>query len=363
MKFLFLSGHAHLAFDPATRRASGGAELQVALLARELTKAGHRVVLLGADTGQPDGVEWEGVAVRNGGRFDTGALLDTLRALPRVRSILREEKPDVVAVYGWTTWLYLLCHLRRSAGYRLVFVCALDAEIDGDFRRENPVRGFLFDRGMRLADARLAITEHQAALFREQGMACSVTRLLLQQREFFSGPKSLDLLWVARCHPVKRPQLFLDLAERLPRARCRMICSVQDEVLWRQVKERAAGLANVEFLESVPYREIQGHFNAARIFVNTSSHEGVPNTFIHSGLGGTAIASLVIDPDGMFRRFSAGVCAEGDFDRLVSETGSLLDNPVRLGMAGGESARLVREWHDNRTNLAAFLEAATGSRS
>lgn len=355
MKFLFLSGHAHLAFDPGTQRASGGAELQVALLARELTAAGHKVVLLGADTGQRDRVEWDGVRVRNGGRFDTGAPLDTLRALPVVRGIIREEKPDVVVVYGWTTWLYLLSFFRRTCGFRLVFVCALDAEIDGGFRRENPVRGFLFDRGMRLADARLAITEHQAALFREQGMACSVTRLLLQKHDFYTSPKSVDLLWVARCHPVKRPQLFLDLAERLPDTRCRMICSVQDKALWESVRKRAAGLANVEFLESVPYREIQDHFNASRIFVNTSEHEGVPNTFIHSGLGGAVILSLLVDPDGMFRHFPAGLCAGGDFGRLVAATREFLGNPVELERAQGESARFVREWHDNAANLAAFL--------
>jgi glycosyltransferase involved in cell wall biosynthesis len=355
MKFLFLSGHAHLAFDPATRRASGGAELQVALLARELTAAGHQVVLLGADTGQADGGVSDGVIIRNGGRFDTGAPRDTLQAWPRVREILRQEKPDFVVIYGWTTWLYLLCHLRRALGFRLVFVCALDAEIDGDFRRQNPVRGFFFDRGMRLSDARLAITEHQAALFRAQGMPCSVTRLMLQRHEFYEGPKSVDLLWVARCHPVKRPHLFLDLAERLPEATCRMICSLQDKALWEDVRRRAAGRPNVEFVDSVPYREIQDHFNAARIFVNTSSHEGVPNTFIHSGLGGTAILSLAIDPDGMFEHFQAGCFAGGDFERFAAEGKKLLENPAELTRAQQECARFVREWHDNQANLEAFL--------
>lgn len=356
MKFLFLSGHAHLALDPATQRASGGAELQVALLARELTAAGHRVVLLGADTGQEDGVVWEGITVRQGGRFDTGGLADTARAWPRIRAVLREEQPDVTVIYGWTTWLYLLSHLRRAMGFRLVFVCALDAEIDGEFRRQNPLRGFLFDRGMRRADARLAITDHQAALFRRQGMSCAVTRLLLQRRDFFAGAKSVDLLWVARCHPVKRPHLFLDLAARLPRARCRMICSRQDGELWEDVSRRAAELPNVEFVESVPYRAIQDHFNAARVFVNTSSHEGVPNTFIHSGLGGAAILSLAIDPDGMFGRFRAGSCAGGDFERFVAAGTMLLETPAALAAAQAESARFVREWHDNRTNVRAFLE-------
>jgi hypothetical protein len=349
MKFLFLSGHAHLALDPTSQRASGGAELQVALLARELVAHGHEAVLLAADIGQEDGVIWEGITIRGGGRFDTGTLKDSLAALPRLVRVLRQERPDVVVVYGWTAWLAILAGLRGICRFRLVFVCALDAEIDGGFRRDNPWRGWLFAHGMRAADVRLGITEHQATLFREQGMSCAVTRLLLQESEIPAArKKSIDLLWVARCHPVKRPQLFLDLAERLPQARCRMICSEQDGDLFRAVR-------HVEFLDAVPYHEIQSHFNAAEIFVNTSDREGVPNTFIHSGLGHTALLSLTVDPDGMFQSFQAGICARGDFDLLVTRAGHLLRNPKELEAAQDECARFVREWHNNATNLEAFL--------
>lgn len=357
MKVLFLSGHAHLALDPSATRASGGAELQVTLLARELVALGHEAVLAGANTGQPDGTTWQGVKIRVGGRFDTGRAADTAAALPCIVRILRDEKPDFVVIYGWTTWLLVLCLLRVVFSFRVVFVCALDAEIDGGFRRDNPVRGWLFEQGMRQADSRLAITEHQCRLFRAKGMSCSVTRLLLQQPEFYKGnEKPVDLLWVARCHPVKRPHLFLDLAERLPAARCRMICSVQDEALWKEVHHRAAGLPNVEFVETAPYREIQGHFNQAKIFVNTSDREGVPNTFIHSGLGRAAILSLAVNPDGMFQIFNAGFCAGENFEKLASRAVELLDNSAALSAAQGECARFVREWHDNARNVAAFLK-------
>ncbi|HEU4679987.1 MAG TPA: glycosyltransferase, partial [Terrimicrobiaceae bacterium] len=299
---------------------------------------------------------FKGIRILPGGRFDTGRPLDTLRALPRVARVLRREKPDYVVIYGWTAWLYVLEWLRRLGSFRLAFVCALDAEIDGGFRRANPVRGFLFERGMRLADCRFAITNHQARLFREKGMSCSLTRLLLAQAEASRpGSKSLELLWVARCHPVKRPHLFLDLAERLPDARCRMICSGQDEALWRAVHSRAQKMQNVEFLETVPYREIQRHFDEAKIFVNTSEHEGVPNTFIHSGLGFTAILSLAVDPDGMFQSFQAGRCARGEFESLVSGAIDLLSDSAKLSAAQEEAARFVSEWHNNDANVNAFL--------
>lgn len=357
MKFLFLSGGAHLVWDPAAPRAAGGAELQAALMARELARRGHEAVLLGTDTGQTDGAVWEGILIRRGGRYGTGGLADTVAAWPCIHRVLREERPDFVVVYGWTSLLYALAWWRRVVPFKLVFVCALDAEIDGDFRCRNPVRGFFFDRGMRAADARMSITSDQADHFRRQGMSCAITRLLLQWVEFSSDEvKPVDLLWVARCEDVKRPGIFLDLASSISGARCRIICTPHDRELFASVQARARGMANVEFIDGVPYRDIQRHFNESKVFVNTSSHEGVPNTFIHAALGRAAIASLEIDPDRMFETFAAGVQARGDFAVLAAGVRELLADPGKLAAASAESARFVREWHDNDLNVASFLQ-------
>jgi hypothetical protein len=355
--FLFFSGHAHRALDPDSNKASGGAELQVALLAGELARCGHRVGIVAAADGFRDGIVWQGVKICAGGRFDTGGLADTVRAISPVTNILREEKPEFVVVYGWTTWLALLCVLGRLLGFRVVYVCALDSEIDGGFRRSSPLRGRIFDWGLKTADERFAITENQAAMFHKKGMTCHVMRLLLQDpRPPASRPKSVDLLWVARCHPVKAPHLFLDLVEKMPGVKARMICSPQDQKLFEDVRARAAGIPGLEFVEGVPYREIQSHFDAARVFVNSSSDEGVPNTFLHSGLGGTAIISLVCNPDGMIAKFGAGTCAGGDLTIFQNAAAGLLKNPAALASAAAGARSFVVAWHDNTKNVSAFMK-------
>lgn len=357
--FLFLSGGAHRALDPAAQSSSGGAELQVALLAKELAARGRRCVLAVAGGGFEDGVEWSGVKVRAAGHFDTGRPIDTLAALIPVCGVLASERPAYVVVYGWTSWLAVLCVLRKILRFRVIFVCALDGEIGGSFRSANPVRGALFEWGMRRSDARFSITEAQAKCFRAQGMTCAVTRLLLPEPPTASSgphPKTIDLLWVARCHPVKRPDTFLDLAEALPSIRCRMICSPQDRELWERVRARAASLANVEFLEGVPYRDIQSHFDVARIFVNTSVEEGVPNTFLHSASGGAAIVSLDSDPDGMLSAFGCGFSAGGSLDSLKKEISRLLADPEALTALSAGGARFLHTWHDNAGNVEKFLE-------
>lgn len=357
MKFLFLSSYAHLVLDPAAERVSGGAELQVALLARELAARGHDVVVVGGDIGQEDGKVFDGVRTRTGGRFHTGGLADAICALPRVVSVLRDERPEVVAVLGWTSWLFLLAKLRRAMGFRLAFICGLDTEVNGEFRRENPVRGALFERGVAEADLRFAMSGYQAQQFARRGEPCAMYRNLVLPR---TGPvcteKPMDLLWVARCQPIKCPERFLDLAEAVPDARCEMICPREDVELWERVAARAAKIANLDFIERVPYREIQDRYDRAKIFVNTSRFEGWPNSFIQSGLGRTALLSLDVNPDALFETFGPGIFAGGSFERLVDGARELLDDDRKLDAAQAGCARFVAELHDNSANVDAFID-------
>jgi glycosyltransferase involved in cell wall biosynthesis len=356
VKLFFLSSFAHLALDPQANRVSGGAELQVALLARELAARNYDVVVAGGDIGQGDNVVLQGVRTRPAGPFHTGGLLDSLRALPRVWQLLAEEKPDYVLVLGWTSWLFILHLLKPFFGFRLVFICGLDTEVNGEFRRENPVRGWLFEQGMRRSDQRFAMTRLQERLFREAGMSCALYRnLILPRAAERSGSKTVDFLWVARCQPIKQPHRFLDLAESLPEARCEMICPREDAALWATVAERAAKLPNVTFRNGVPYREVQAHYDSARVFVNTSTFEGWPNSFIQAGLAETAILSLQVRPDTIFDDYELGVCADGDGEAFLKKAREWLADSERTGRMGREAKRFVVELHNNARETEVFL--------
>jgi len=360
MRFFFLSSHAHYALDPASTRVSGGAELQVALLAKELVRRGHDVLIAGGDTGQRDGRLFDGVITRNVGSFHTGRVLDTLCALPPVVDLLAEYRPTHVCVLGWTAWLYLFCQLRPLFGFKVVFICGLDSEIDGSFGREHGLRGRLFERGVASSDIRFAMSELQARLFERLGLTCGLYRnLILPRKEPCSAEKSTDLLWVGRCQRIKRPHLFLDLVEQLPGASCEMICPREDRDLWASVEKRASGIQNLKFHERIPYHDIQGHYDRARFLVSTSEAEGFPNVMIHAGQGRAGILSLGLDPDGLIRTFGAGFCAEGSFQRLLERTRALLDDPPKSARMGLGSERMVVEWLDNGRNTTAFLEGLT----
>ena len=356
MKILFLSSYAHLVLERSSSKVSGGAELQVALLARELAGRGIETVILGGNTGQKDGLFLDGVKVRVGGQFHSGNPMAMLASMPRVFSVIREEKPEWVFILGWTAWMAAIVAMRGVLGYRVGFICGLDSELTGDFRRENRVRGGLFEWGVAQCDLRYAMTERQRSLFEKRGWSCEMYRNLILPRAFDRAKaKTVDFLWVSRCQPVKRPHLFLDLVESLPGFSFEMICPREDVGLWETVAKRAKALPHLRFIEKVPYHEIQRYYDEARVFVNTSEWEGWPNSFIQAGLGRTALLSLDVNPDGIFERFGLGFFAAGDMEKLKSGAFEMLrDNANLVGMQEG-CARFVAEMHDNVKETDAFL--------
>jgi len=357
MKFFFLSSFAHLALDTTSSRVSGGAELQVALLSQALARLGHEVICMGSAVPCSTPGWLDGIRILRGGRFHTGRLWDTALAFPRVVYALKKEKPDYVLILGWTTWLYFLLRLRPFFGYRLVFICGLDTEINGEFRRTYCLRGAFFEKAVQEADIRFAMSETQQEIFRQRNMECSIYRNLILPRALPRNTrKEVDLLWVARCQAIKQPHRFLDLVEKLPETRCQMICPREDVSLWEAIKKRADKFPHLTFLERVPYHKIQEFYDAAKIFVNTSIREGWPNSFIQAGLGSTALLSLHINPDGLFEKYLLGKFANGNPERLVQDAREMLADSATLLQMQKNCERFVSELHDNERNVSLFLE-------
>jgi glycosyltransferase involved in cell wall biosynthesis len=103
------------------------------------------------------------------------------------------------------------------------------------------------------------------------------------------------VLWVSTIRELKRPDLFLDLAEALPSYQFQMIGGPGhgETRLYDEIKARAGTISNVEFLGFVPFTRINEYFDVASAFVNTSESEGFPNTFLQAWSRGIPTLSFV----------------------------------------------------------------------
>ena len=269
----------------------GGAEVQQSILARVLARAGHRVSMICLDFGQPERVELDGVTVHKTYRPDAG--IPGLRFVhPRITGMwraMREVDADVYYQRSSAALTAVVAEFCRLHGKRSVYAGASDTDFLPGREQIRLLRDrWLFQRGLARVD-RLVVQN------RNQQRSC----LLNYGRRAQLIPSCYELpadarpgggdtvLWVGTVHQYKRPELLLELARRLPHRRFVMVggpgCDeVQRQSYYEGVRAAAAALPNVEFTGFLPLERVEPYFDRARVHVNSSDHEGVPNTFLQA---------------------------------------------------------------------------------
>lgn len=200
----------------------------------------------------------------------------------------------------------LYCKLYRK---KFVYMIAHEWDVSGQFIRENGLIGRFAFSGIKRATLRIAQNNDQQNMLLEKydldstvfpSVHTMPTDILpLNQREY--------ILWVGRAEEWKQPQLFLEVVKQLPNQKFVMIMPEGNyPVLYKQILETAKLLPNLRLITAVPFEEIDAYFRRAQAFINTSTMEGFPNTFIQAAKHGTPIVSIHVDPDKIIQRHSLG---------------------------------------------------------
>lgn len=381
MKVCFISPLGYGLYRPESGHAFGGTEVQFYLLSHELAEDPAFQVSVLTTVPEAPGSERDGrlTLVRRQGknrvtarlpgswREAVGALRGCRSAFLEMRDQLRAIDADVYVQGGAGVEVgayALICRLLRR---RFVYVVVSSVDLCKPCGLVRGPLAWLYPLGLRLADAIVCQTrEHLEALRSRYGRR----GVLIRTGHHLVRPASQDrntVLWVGRGHPLKQPEMFLALAERLPQERCVLVIMRDDAQsdLLRSVRDRAAELPNVTIHENVPLSEAGRLFERAKLFVNTSTYEGFPNTFVQAALQGVPILSWRVDPDEVLTRQGIGVCAQGSFDRLVSSAQQLCVSADMRVEIGRRAVEYAGEYHDlkrSAAELKALVRALTGPR-
>jgi glycosyltransferase involved in cell wall biosynthesis len=320
----------------------GGESVQHVLLARAWRDLGHDVSMIVHDHGQGrvsyvDGIRAVAPYAKNDGipvlRFAHPRLTGLIGAMREVDADVYYQSPAGAAT-GITAWF---C---RRHGKRFIARIASDlACIPGKqlirFWRDRKI----YEYGLRHADLIVAQSEQQRTLLRQNyGLKSEVLDMAV---EMPSGPqpeKDIDVLWVSNLRPVKRPEVVLELARRLPDVRFTLAGGALPgaEDYYRSIRNAASAIPNLTCPGAVPYDEVGTLFSRARLFLNTSQIEGFPNTFLQAWVRGVPVVAF-FDPDGLIRQRQLGHTAT-DLEDMVAAIRRLLgDDAERTRI--GERAR------------------------
>src|SRR5262245_3228096 len=372
LRVCFISPLGYGLYSPQSGLSYGGAEVQFFLLANVLARDPSYDVSVLTTVDHHPGVENHGgltLVKRLGqGRLQKGSAKAYLSAFRDMWREFRRIDADLYlhAGAGVEVGAYaLICRLLRK---RFLFFIASSADLWEPYGKIDGPLKWLFPLGIRLAHAVVCRSDEQRQrLVETYGRKGWLIRTGHPLPAFSNEPKT-SILWVGRGVPLKQPELFLDLAERLPRQSCVMVVRTEigQEGLMQRIRDRAKNMPNLTLYEDVPLAETEQHFSRARVLVNTSTYEGFPNTFVQAALNGVPIVSWRVDPDRLLSEKIIGLCANESFDRLaqlVSDLCASEDQQKKLGMQAQDYAYRHHDVNLSASALKAHVQSLVGKAS
>jgi glycosyltransferase involved in cell wall biosynthesis len=354
----------------------GGAEYQISLLIDALFRSGEFEIHYLAHF--PD--ERDRVRNYQMSRIGSGGPIPRLGYVVEARSLyrrLREIGPDIIYQRVACAYTAVCALYARRCGVPLVWHVSHDTELTpGHLDR---TRNFLRLRlekwmaqwGGRHATGIVVQTQFQAELLRKNYARTAdavIPNFHPPAAEPIDKSGPLTVVWIANLKPWKQPEIFVRLAQSLKdREDVRFImvgagAAPGKRWTWElALMSDIQTAANLQYLGEKSQQEVNALLARAHIFVNTSEHEGFPNTFIQAWLRDVAVVSLQVDPDQVLAKGAAGIVAHSE-GALVAAVRSLIDAPdVRAGfVARGRAHAQMHHSLRNAEVLARLLGGAAG---
>lgn len=332
MKFCFFGSGI---YDSLTGNPPGGAESQVALLAKALAENGQEVFVI------ENGKCKKSLAINNISVFFTAASrLKVLRffvqKIPNMFRFMKRIRPDYVYVRGISQWsLIPLFFSVLPKGPR--FIQAIPSDIDTlSFRKrfryvfrvktslfswiKNDLPSSLvFPVLKRYSDIILCQHSGQLASLSDYKDKCYVfTNIYDKPVKNSSQAKSKDyFIYVGSLNERKGLSDLICLIDEAKSQNFRIIGYVQgpDAMIKMKVLQAAE---NVEISDHLPNDEVISAISDAKALINVSKYEGFPNTFLEAWACGVPVVSLHVNPGNVIIENNLGYFAGGDMEQMKS---------------------------------------------
>jgi glycosyltransferase involved in cell wall biosynthesis len=355
MKIAFLND---MAYEYATggRTAIGGAERNIWLHSRALAAAGWSVqigvrgALKANERKSINGVEYIGIGHGQ-------PLLACYR-------FLSSERPDWLYWGGASHLWGPIVEIAKLAGVRTVFHAALDADMQP---RRAVIRRSrcwpLYAWGLWRTDRIFVQHTGQLALLHPQlrskaYMLPKVCPLLSTVKPH--SKRQEYVAWVATLRQHKRPDVLIDIANRLPNIQF-IVCGGPSDYLTppsygKRMIESMTQLSNIEYRGRIEPEEAMTVIANAALLLCTSDEEGFPNTFTQAWSSGTPIVTLKIDPDNIIERVGLGAVSH-TVEGAIADISALVGCVDQREDIALRARRYISENHNERVVVGIFDEA------
>ncbi len=357
--------------------ATGGAEIQVHYLTQEFLKRGWSVEVVCAGIGYEKQIEesqfydkrikyyyYKKLKIRSFEYFSV------LKLLKKTKSKYYYQRTD----FALTASTYFFTkHYNRTMIYALASdddaVCDKYVKENKKFSNYSNIFKkvlrktdlFMIDKMVEYAKGRVnnvvCQNEEQVKLFHKSfnnKNTVLINNSFMAPKNEAVPEKEKVILWVGNNVNVKRPDIFVDLAQHF--------FNEKSDYTFVMIGKGCEGVdtknipSNLKVLGSLGYKETNNWFAKASIFVNTSSIEGMPNTFIQAWHYKTIIASLNVNPSSILTKNKLGIFADSNIDELKKQIDLAIKKPDYFNEYIINSQDYLNEFFNISKNVDRLIE-------
>ncbi len=356
MKICFMIPRAYPVLNPEVKSVIGGSEVQLTALGKTLANSyTDEIHFMTADFGQPKQEERFGIQIHKTFDFQDNIFSKIIKFC----RVLWKMKADIYIHTTLTEFSGIIAILCRLMGKKLVFIVSSDMDVDGTSPHlQSFIQKKLSELLFKYCHHFIAQNDYQAKKLYEKGHSSLIIPSFYKMSStHYSEKKGEFHLWVARSMRLKRAEKFIELAKKCPSEKFVMICQQSAETTdeyYQELKNTAQLIENLEFISFVPFGKMEEYYQKAKTFINTSTNEGFPTTFIEAGLNSTPIFTLNINPSQFLDKYECGKCVQENLETLKNELEKLRLNPELYHTLSKNSFHYAHERHDLKQNATKF---------
>jgi glycosyltransferase involved in cell wall biosynthesis len=343
IKICFISPKAYPLFNPDVKKLFGGAEVDLYLLSTELVKdENFKVSFITADYGQDEIEMIEGVRIIKSLDFSKNSLTGAIK----IWQALRKADADIYMMETISLGVFLVALFCKINKKTFLYRTSHTVACDGTYLKRHPILGRIFNWAWGTARIVFVQNESDRENLKRTTGATSIVMPNAHRLPLLTENNRDIILWVGRSVKFKRPELFVKLAETCPQQNFVMVCQhATGDKDYDQLVNRARSLKNLEFIERVPFNEVDNYFKQAKVFICTSEGEGFPNTYVQACKNGTPILSLAVNPDDFINKYNCGLCANDNWDLFVQNLREVIDTD-KFKELGPNARKYAENKHD-----------------
>lgn len=351
--------------DAIIGKTPGGAELQIALLAKALKQSGNDVVVIDPNI-KADIITEDGIKIVSVKGWDKGIrMLRTFtHRLPQFYKLLKQQEADVY-----------YCRIRdfrhifsywAAKKVKAKFVLALASDLDVlsfvmrcKHSYFTQLSGpWLYINGLlveivypfltRKSDMVFVQHEGQLNILKNKNIDSLVVSNLIDVKSIPSTVESKrnEFVYVGAFDKRKGFQQFFEIVQKCPECTFRVIGLPRDKTGYTYY-EKLKSFKNVILMGWLSHSETISNISRSVALISTSPMEGFPNIFIESWSCGVPVVSLYVDPGSVIEKEKLGYFANGNIENLIEKLKHFNTNNI-LCENGRNYVERTHELNDNK---------------